>query len=57
VRERSKQVLVRVRKGNDVADQTVTVGSMNAHEAVITSGLTDGAVIERNRAATARSPR
>jgi len=51
------QVLVRVRKGNDVADQTVTVGSMNAHEAVITSGLTDGAVIERNRAATARSPR
>jgi len=52
-----EQVLVRVRKGNDVADQTVTVGSMNAHEAVITSGLTDGAVIERNRAATARSPR
>ena len=51
------QVLVRVRKGNDVADQTVTVVSMNAHEAVITSGLTDGAVIERNRAATARSPR
>ena len=52
-----EQVLVCVRKGNDVADQTVTVGSMNAHEAVITSGLTDGAVIERNRAATARSPR
>ena len=52
-----EQVFVRVRRGNDVADQTVTVGSMNAHEAVVTSGLTDGAVVERNRAATARSPR
>jgi len=52
-----EQVFVRVRRGNDVADQTVTVGSMNAHEAVITSGLSDGAVVERNAAASARGPR
>jgi len=57
LRFEGEQVLVRVRRGSDVADQTVTVGSMNAHEAVITSGLTDGAVIERNHAAAARSPR
>jgi len=52
-----EQVFVRLRRGNDVTDQTVTVGSMNAHEAVITSGLTDGAVIERNTAAASRGSR
>ena len=52
-----EQVFVRVRRGNDVTDQTVTVGSMNAHEAVITSGLTEGAVVERNTAAASRGSR
>ena len=50
-------VFVRVRRGNDVSDRTVTVGSMNAHEAVITSGLTDGAVVERNPVAAPRGSR
>ena len=52
-----EQVFVRVRRGNDVSDQMVTIGSMNAHEAVVTSGLTDGAVVERNPVAAARGSR
>ena len=34
-----------------VDDQVVTVCAMNAHEAVVISGLADGAVVGRNRAA------
>jgi HlyD family secretion protein len=52
-----EQVFVRVRRGNDVSDQTVTVGVMNAHEAVVTSGLADGAVVERNTLAANRGSR
>ena len=29
-------------------DRAVTVGALNAHEAVVTSGLDEGAVIQRN---------
>jgi HlyD family secretion protein len=43
-----EQVYVRVQRGGGFADQSVTVGPMNAHEAVVTSGLTEGAVIERH---------
>ena len=43
-----EQVFVRVQRGTGFADQAVTVGPMNAHEAVVTSGLADGAVVERN---------
>jgi len=42
------RAFVRVRRGGDFQDQPVTVGSMNAHEAVVASGLEEGAVIERN---------
>jgi len=52
-----EQVFVRVRRGNDFADQTVTVGAMNAYEAVVTSGLADGAVVERNSLAARRGSR
>jgi len=37
-----------VRRGGAFADQQVTIGPMNAHEAVVTSGLSDGAAIERH---------
>ena len=43
-----EQVFVRVQRGSTFADQAVTVGRMNAHEAVVTSGLAEGAVVERN---------
>lgn len=39
---------VRVRKGDRFEDRSVTVGAMNAHEVVISSGLEDGAVVTRN---------
>jgi multidrug efflux pump subunit AcrA (membrane-fusion protein) len=46
---------VRVRKGSGFEDRAVTVGSMNGHEAVITSGLEDGAVVARNVGARSAS--
>ena len=52
-----EQVFVRVRRGNDVSNQAVTLGAMNAHEAVVTSGLADGAVVERNALAASRGSR
>lgn len=38
---------VRVQRGGGFEDQPVTIGEMNAHEAVVTSGLQDGAVVAR----------
>jgi multidrug resistance efflux pump len=52
-----EQVFVRIRRGNDVSEQAVTVGAMNAHEAVVTSGLAEGAVVERNTLAASRGSR
>jgi HlyD family secretion protein len=53
-----EQVYVRVQRGTGFADQAVTLGAMNAHEAVVTSGLVEGAVVERNAAGGAsRGPR
>jgi multidrug efflux pump subunit AcrA (membrane-fusion protein) len=43
-----EQVYVRVQRSTGFADQLVTLGQMNAHEAVVTSGLSEGAVVERN---------
>jgi multidrug resistance efflux pump len=45
-----EQVYVRVQRGGGFANQLVSVGQMNAHEAVVTSGLAEGAVVERNAA-------
>jgi HlyD family secretion protein len=42
------RAIVRVQRGGAFEDRPVTIGSMNAHEAVVTSGLDEGAVIERN---------
>jgi multidrug efflux pump subunit AcrA (membrane-fusion protein) len=48
LRHDGERVLVRVKSGNGYEDRPVTVGSMNAHEAVITSGLEEGAEVARN---------
>lgn len=51
IRHESERTLVHVRRGTGFAEQPVTVGAMNAHEAVITDGLEQGAVVQRNIAA------
>jgi HlyD family secretion protein len=43
-----ERTLVSVRRGSGFQDQEITVGAMNAHQAVVASGLEDGAVLERN---------
>jgi HlyD family secretion protein len=48
VRYDGERAFVRVRRGSTFQDQLVTVGALNAHEAVITKNLEDGAVVERN---------
>lgn len=48
IRSDGPKATVRVRRGSRVEDRDVVVGVMNAHEAVITSGLDEGTVVERN---------
>jgi HlyD family secretion protein len=52
-----EQVYVRLQRNGAFTDQAVTVGSMNAHEAVVTAGLAEGAVVERHVAGAARVSR
>jgi multidrug efflux pump subunit AcrA (membrane-fusion protein) len=42
------RTFVRVQRGGGFEDQAVTVGGFNAHEAMLASGLEEGAVIARN---------
>jgi multidrug resistance efflux pump len=42
------RAFVRVKRGDDYEDRSVTIGPVNAHEAVITAGLDEGAVVARN---------
>jgi HlyD family secretion protein len=48
VRYDGENTFVRVRRGSSFQDQPVTLGPINAHEAVIASGLDEGSVVERN---------
>jgi hypothetical protein len=48
VRREGAKSFVRVRRGSGFQDQAVTVGILSAHEAVVTSGLEEGAVVARN---------
>ena len=48
IRYDGDQAVVRVQQGSAFEDRPVTLGPMNAHEAVVVSGLDEGAVIERN---------
>jgi HlyD family secretion protein len=47
---------VQVQRGSSFEDQTVTLGPMSAVEAVLTSGVTEGAVIARNIAPVPADP-
>ena len=48
IRYDAEQALVRVREGSSFEERTVSLGSMNAHEVVVASGLDDGVTIARN---------
>jgi HlyD family secretion protein len=51
IRKDGDRTIVRIQRGSSFEDQAVTVGSLSAHEAVVSSGLQEGAVIARNIAA------
>ena len=48
IRSDGAKATVRVRKGSRFEDRDVVVGAVSAHEAVITSGLDEGSIVERN---------
>ena len=48
IRSDGSSAMVRIRRGSRVEERPVTVGAMSAHEAVITSGLEEGTIVERN---------
>jgi HlyD family secretion protein len=48
VRRDGERAIVRVRRGSSFREEAVTLGAANAHEVVVSSGLDEGAVIERN---------
>lgn len=54
IRREKDRTIVRVQRGASFQDQAVTVGALSAHEAVITAGLEEGAVVSRNIADAAR---
>lgn len=54
LRQDGERVVVSVQRGSGFQEQTVTVGSHSAHEAVVLTGLDDGAVLRRNVATRAR---
>jgi HlyD family secretion protein len=51
VRKESDRSIVRVQRGSSFQDQPVTLGPMSLHQAVVTSGLDEGAIVSRNIAA------
>lgn len=44
------RTMVRVQRGSGFEDRAVTIGPVSAHEAVVASGLDEGAVVARNAA-------
>jgi multidrug efflux pump subunit AcrA (membrane-fusion protein) len=48
IRYDGEQAVAHVRQGSSFQVREVTIGAVSAHEAVVTSGLEDGAVLERN---------
>ena len=48
IRYEADKAHVRVQRGDRFEDRVVTVGAVNGHEAVITDGLEEGAVVARN---------
>ena len=54
LRYEGDKVFVKVRRGSSFQEQAVTVGARNAHEAVVTSGVDEGATVARNVSAGGR---
>ena len=48
IRYDGERAFVSLRRGSGYEDRPVTLGALNAHEAVVSSGLEDGAVVARN---------
>jgi hypothetical protein len=48
------ETFVNVHHGSRIARQNVTVGKLNMHEALVTSGVAEGALVERNVGAAER---
>jgi HlyD family secretion protein len=48
LRHDGDRTFVRVQRGGGFEDRTVTIGALNAHEAMLASGLEEGTVIARN---------
>jgi multidrug efflux pump subunit AcrA (membrane-fusion protein) len=48
LRYEGDKAFVKVRRGSSFQDQAVTVGARNAHEAVVTAGVDEGATVVRN---------
>jgi multidrug efflux pump subunit AcrA (membrane-fusion protein) len=48
------RTLVRLQRGSGFEDRAVSLGPMSAHEAVVASGLDEGAVVARNAAGAPR---
>jgi HlyD family secretion protein len=57
LRQDGDKAFVRVQRGGSFEDRPVTVAALNAHEAMIGSGLEAGTVIERNVLSMARRSR
>jgi multidrug efflux pump subunit AcrA (membrane-fusion protein) len=55
VRRDGDKTFVRLQRGSSFQDQQVTLGTISAHEAVVTTGLEEGAVIARNIASDSRA--
>ena len=48
IRYDGDRAFVRVKRGERFEDRSVTIGTTNAHEAVVTAGLEEGSVVARN---------
>jgi HlyD family secretion protein len=57
LRQDGDRTVVRVQRGNGFEDRAVTVSALNAHQAILGSGLEDGAVVARNVLSQAGRPR
>ena len=57
IQKNGDRTIVRVQRGGRFEDRVVTIAALNAHEAMIGSGLDDGAVVARNvPASTGQTP-
>jgi HlyD family secretion protein len=57
LRKDGDRTVVRVQQGSGFEDRAVTIGALNAHEAMLGSGLDEGAVIARNVLSPVGRPR